>query len=238
MLFTLLNVTALAANPTISVACVTVNVVLYAWVIAIPWIFSLQIGATLASAPIDAAINVLGESYESEVTDLQWQETVCLPIRSLCDETLPSLSEWEVSVAVVVVAEVIAGIGFAINAMATSWTLGYCCAAFDALLVPMVVACIPASVSTKCVALKTSLNKLRFANLGTHGRPFEGMTEATVLPRTTSSMETLHMRVSAVEYYIDNQNSGAGLGGHASLAHAPGTHLRTQPSSGKSSWHW
>jgi hypothetical protein len=209
MLWTILSVTGFLANPTLLGAFVFILLMVYTWVIAIPWLFSLQIGATLAAAPVDAVINVLEESHTSEMTDSQWQGSVCLPIRNLCDETLPRLSEWQISVAVSVVAGVMAGLGWAIAAMATSWILGYCFAAFDALLIPICIACIPLSVSTKCVALKHSLNKLRFANLGTYDGP---LANATLLGRTTSSVQTLHVRVYAVEHYIANQNSGAGLG--------------------------
>ena len=198
------------------------------WAVVAPWIFSLQIAATLAAAPVDAVIKVVEDpESSSDMTEQQWQELVCMPVRSLCTETLSRLSAWGPSVAAAIVSVVLAGLGVAIYSVHEGYTLGYINAAFDALLIPVAIGLIPAAVSTRCAALQEGLNTLRFANLGSAStadavlgqrREFHGVltTEssdsATLLQRTSSSAEVLHLRISVVEHYISKQNKGGGLG--------------------------
>ena len=214
VLWTVLNLAGFFANPIRSTAIVALLLTALYWAIMVPWLFGLQVGAALAAAPVDAVIKVLEDSRTGGMTDQQWQDSVCMPVRYLCEDTLPMLSTWGPSVTCMIVANVLAAFGLSIEAMFTNWVLGYCVAAFDVVLVPVIIGAIPAAVSTKCVALKQSLNRLRFANLG--GVSIYGDSvnaDSTSLHRSSSaSVDVLHVRISAVEHYVANQNKGAGLG--------------------------
>ena len=198
---------AAAPSATISACVISLVLIVAYWAVFAPWIFSLQIAAVLAAAPVDAVIKAVEDPESSgDMTEQQWQELVCMPVRSLCTETLPRLSDWGPSVAVAIVAAVLAGLGVVIESMAVGWAVGYIVAVFDALLIPVAIGLIPAAVSTRCVALQQGLNMVRFANLGSEA------TDSATLQRTKSSVEVTHTRVSAVEHYITNQNKGGGLG--------------------------
>ena len=223
------------AAPTIlSAAIIALILTAFYWAILVPWIFGLQVGAALAAAPVDAVIKVLEDKRTCGMTDQEWQDSVCTPVRNLCEDTLPKLTTWGTSVTCVILAAVLAAFGLLVEAMFANWSMGYCGAAFDAVLFPLMIAAIPAAVSTKCVALKGSLNRLRFANLGgasiygdsvvvdstslhytfskLSGSRLDSRLKTEIPALSSASVDVLHVRISAVEQYIANQNKGAGLG--------------------------
>jgi hypothetical protein len=168
------------------------------------WALSLRLGAAHATAAIEAIEERTADA--PGFTDTEWMERIRLPAAQLARETMPALAQWGFSLAVIFAGCGVASLLRVPGVVAFSSQLDDNCpgdkctntatgvagnvflaVAFAAL--PLLVALIPAQVTTRCELLLERLNDMR-----------------------PEGDAVLHNRVLELEIYLRNTNRGKGLG--------------------------
>lgn len=153
------------------------------------WFMTLQVAALLAKRAVsDLRLKVQTIGMQRNISDSEWRMYIRDPAVDLARYTMPALAAWGPSVGAAVVAGLASAVGNIplVRQQHTLAAVNICLS----ILVPLLVASIPAAVSTECDLLMLDLNEAR----------------------GSASDTTTHERVLELETYLGNTNGGTRFG--------------------------